>query len=335
MEDLLALFDSLPFLQESGNQRIQFTTQPIPRYEKYRIGKDTLGSPSLLISVEADIPTARPDPIVLEHLTVLHDLKCRVMQSDGNIEEEHYTIIRCLNTTRNLQVYFFRVIGPLISILGRKPSRIEISNAIDTLVELFRAMSKPARKSVQGLWAELFVIAQSSNSHSLAAAWHTLPEDRFDYNDGDQRIEVKSSSNQLRQHYFSVEQLHPPARTRVLVASLFVERIEGGTSLQELIDIVRSQVSDDPDLVLHVDQVIGLTLGENWRNGLEETFDIDLARQSYQLFDSRQIPSVNPDIPPAVREVRFKSDLSGEPPIDYGLYKDAGGIFQAVLPPDC
>jgi hypothetical protein len=332
MDEILALFDSLLPIQEYDNQRFQFTTQAIPNFEQHRIGKDSSGFPCLLISVKADNPAARPDPIILENLTVQHDLRCRVRQSDGNIVEGYFTIIKCLDVSRNLLVFFFRLLTPLIQSLGTNPSRSEVSNAVNTLVELFRALLRPARKTVQGLWAELYIIARSSNPQLLAAAWHTLPEDRFDFNEGDQRIEVKSNSNQLRQHYFSLDQLYPPGGARVLIASLFVVPIQGGTSLQALVDIVRNLVSEDPELVLQVDLKIGLILGENWRNGLSEKFDFKLASESYQLFESQQIPSVNPDISIDVSEVRFKSDLSRTPRIDYEQFRDVGGIFQAALP---
>ena len=98
---------------------------------------------------------------------------------------------------------------------------------MDRLIELFRAMTTPSRKSVQGLWAELFLIAQSRQPTILVDAWHMLPEDRYDFAMDDQRIEVKSFSGSLRQHHFSLEQLQPPEGVKTLIASMLVEGFTG------------------------------------------------------------------------------------------------------------
>ena len=50
----------------------------------------------------------------------------------------------------------------------------------------------------------------------------------------DQRIEVKSVLGRNRQHYFSLEQLHPPEGVRALVASVFIERSQAGVSITDL-----------------------------------------------------------------------------------------------------
>lgn len=72
---------------------------------------------------------------------------------------------------------------------------------MNQLIELFRAIAKPARKSLQGLWAELFLISQACQPAILVDAWHTAPEDSYDFAVDNQRIEVKSFSGQICQHH--------------------------------------------------------------------------------------------------------------------------------------
>ena len=102
------------------------------------------------------------------------------------------------------------------------------------LIELFRAMSEPPRKSVQGLWAELFVISRSHHPSILIDAWHTMIEDQYDFAMGNQRIEIKSFSGDVRNHHFSLEQLHPPTGVIALVGSILVARSQAGESLHDL-----------------------------------------------------------------------------------------------------
>jgi hypothetical protein len=192
-------------------------------------------------------------------------------------------------------------------------------------------MKDSPKKSIQGLWAELFMIARARNPHVMLNAWHATPEDRYDFNQGEQRLEVKSSSMRIRQHHFSLEQLHYLEGTKVLIASIFIERAGAGTSAFDLMEQIHSRIINNPDILLHMDRVVGLTLGKNWRHALQERFDQELAEKSVAFFESSTIPTVNPSLPLGVSEVRFKSDLTTSPTINLASYRALGGLFQAAL----
>jgi hypothetical protein len=331
MLNLVAIFDSLKPPDTSTGTPARFSAQPIPDYEQHRLGKSMHGMPSLLISVRDPLAAERPAPIILEHLNVQYDIDCRISLPDGHIEADQFTIVSCTVLDKALHIYFLRVIGTIVVSLGPTPSRLDVARAIDTLVELFRTLTEKPRKSIQGLWAELFLIARTRETAKMVDAWHVTPEDRYDFSAGSQRIEVKSTSGRVRQHHFTLEQLCPPANTQVLVASMFVEYAGAGTSLGELAEKVRSRISETPSLLLHLDQIISATLGENWRDALEDRFDSELAEDTLAFFEVSTIPAVNRDIPFGVSNVHFKSDLSGCPPINVPQFRALGGLFQAAL----
>lgn len=331
MIDLITLFDSLQPPSVSGVEEARFSAYPIPNYEQHRLGKNAKGEPAILISVTETSYPKGSSPVVLEHLTVQHNVDCLISHAHGTLEKGKFTVLRCAGADRVLQVYFLRVASALIVSLGSTPSQSDVTKAIERLVELFRAMSQPPRKSVQGLWAELFLIVYVRNSRVMVKAWHAMPEDRYDFSEGEQRIEVKSTASRVRQHHFSLEQLNPPSGTSVLVASLFVERSGAGVSAMDLADEARLRLSGDIDLLLHLDRVISLTLGNSWRYALEDRFDRSLAEQSLAFFETKVIPSVCPDLPIGVSDVHFKSDLTGKPTIDLQKYKAKGGLFLAAL----
>ena len=85
-------------------------------------------------------------------------------------------------------------------------------------------MTDSPTNTVNGLWSELFLIENSTNPKELINYWHNLPEEKFDFNAGKERIEVKSSSSFERKHIFSAEQLNPPSDTQVLIASVFLKQ---------------------------------------------------------------------------------------------------------------
>ena len=64
---------------------------------------------------------------------------------------------------------------------------------IEKLINLFTKFSKPALKTIQGLWAELLIIEQSKNPDYLIQSWHSSTTDKYDFNDGIDKIEVKST----------------------------------------------------------------------------------------------------------------------------------------------
>lgn len=192
-------------------------------------------------------------------------------------------------------------------------------------------MSQPARKTVQGLWAELFIIARSGMPAALIRSWHMMPDGCYDFSFGNQRIEVKSASGRIRLHHFTLEQLHPPAGTTLLVASVFVERAGGGVSMISLVEEIRKQVNDDPELLLQLETTVAATLGENWRAAVDDRFDRQLAEDSLQFYESNAIPSVSPNMPVGVSDVRFKSDLTDVAPAVPTTYRALGGLFGAAL----
>ena len=332
MLTLIETFDSLKAPRVGEGEGLRFMALPIPGHEQHRIGKDVHGAPVLLISVSDELGRGWLAPIVLEHLTVQHDLACRVSHPDGATDEERFTVVRCTGADSALHTYFLRVASAIVSLLGPAPSPADITRAVDKLVELFRTLSVTPRKSVQGLWAELLLISVAHDAAALVRAWHVLPEDRYDFSAGSHRIEVKSTAGETRQHYFALEQLHPPPETQVLVASLLVERAGAGISLGELAAEARSKVGSDPQLLLHVDRIVTLTLGSGWRHAQEERFDRDLATKSLAFFEPAAIPQIGgSNVPPGVSNVRFMADLTGVAPIDLREYRGVGGLFRAAL----
>ena len=184
---------------------------------------------------------------------------------------------------------------------------------------------------MQGLWAELFLISQARQSDILVDAWHTVPEDRYDFAMDDQRIEVKSFSGNVRLHHFSLEQLHPPTCVKALVTSISVENSQAGASIGDLREKIQTRLSSNFDSLLHIDKVIALTLGDAWQQASNARFDEMLAEESLVFYETSKIPSVNPNLPTGVSEVRFRSDLTAIAPAKSSLYYTEGGIFGAVL----
>ena len=330
MLNLIALFQSIkPVAADTSEDR--FSTILIPGHEPHRLGKDALDRPLLLISIP-DVRSQRQlAPIELEHLTVMYDMNCRISRSDGIFEEEQFTVVYCIGEDTILQDYFLKVASTIVVSLDNQPTQSNVAHIVNRLIELFQAMASAPRKSVRGLWAELFLISKTSQPTILIDAWHTIPEDRYDFAMDNQRIEVKSFTGNIRLHHFSLEQLHPPEGVKVLVASVFVESSQAGESITDLREKIQIHLGSNLDSLLHIDRVIALTLGNAWQQASNVRFDERLAEESLTFYETSKIPSVNPDLPVGVSEVRFRSDLTEIEPTENSLHRIEGGIFGAAL----
>lgn len=330
MLNLIELFQSVKSISALADED-RFSTTLIPDCKAHRLGKDAQGRPLLLISVVDAGNQRQHDPLVLEHLTVMYNQNCRISCIDGTFEDRRFTFVCCTTEDTTLQAYFLRVASAIVMSLKEQPTQSDVTHAINQLIELFRAMTRPPRKDVQGLWAELFLIAQSAQPAILVNAWHTLPEDRYDFAMEDQRIEVKSFSGSIRQHHFSLEQLHPPEGLVTLVASVLVEHSQAGESISDLREKIQVHLGGDSNLLLRLDKVIALTLGNSWEQADEVYFDQKLAIESLAFYEAAAIPSVNPNLPLGVSGVHFRSDLTGIPTVEISRYDAEDGLFHAAL----
>jgi hypothetical protein len=215
-----------------------------------------------------------------------------------------------------LQEHFLLVAGALIGATPPNPQPDMVATAIETMAELFRALQAPARESVQGLWAEVLLIAESRVPATMANAWRVATDDRFDFSSRGARVEVKSARGNERVHHFSLEQLRPPPGTRALVASIRVEHAGAGTALEDLLAELRVALAGTPDVLLRLESIVVTTLGSTFRTAVTERFDRETARTSLAYYRVEDIPSIRETPPPGVTDVHFRSNLESVPRVD-------------------
>jgi Putative PD-(D/E)XK family member, (DUF4420) len=328
---LSELFESLP-LPAADGELPSFSTVVIGS-GPHRLGKDTRGAPALLVTLPVVTGGGALPPVDLEHIAVQHGVKCRLWRPGTEPEAATVTVVRCREAERVLREYFLSVIEGVLPLLGPAPSEARVREVVAALIELFRALELPSRKSIQGLWGELYVIVQATDVPALVGAWHASPEEPYDFIGAAQRIEVKSASGGDRCHHFTLVQLHPPVGTLAVIASLFVERAGGGVSVRELLDRARVRLSAHPDLAMRLDHIVAASLGQSWKRGLAECFDWERAQESLAFFDAGGIPSIRPaDVPEGVSDVRFRSGLVGVRPLVEAMMRERGGLLHAALP---
>ena len=294
-------------VSQSAEGDLRYLVKSIPNFESHYFGRTNLGAPCLLLSA---IDSSIKAPIRLAAIEVSFAIPCKFTLTSGKEKTETLTAIVCTTDDEIVRGYFAHVCELILHIVGASPSLQEIVEAVRRLVDLFQRLSAPARRSVIGLFGELYVIYSANSPKEAVEAWRSSTDDRFDFSVDDVRMEVKASSTRQRVHNFSLEQCIPPQNTDGVLISLFVEASGGGMSLLDLIERVEEQLGGDADLLLKVQETVAEGIGETASAALSMRFDESLAKSSLNVYELESIPAVREQLPPEVSQVKFRSDLS-------------------------
>lgn len=325
--NLIDLFDRLTI--PNGNEKT-FNAIQIPEYSNYRIAVDSEGDPIILLSVTDAVKSIALKNFRLKYLQLEQNIECKIIEA-GKISHKTFTVITFTSTERNLQEYFLRITETLIKILGNKPTHQQLIESLNKYVEVFRALTDTPTNTVHGLWSELFIIDNSEKPATLLNYWHSIPEEKFDFNSGEEKIEVKSNSNFERVHFFSSEQLNLPVGSNVLIASVFIRQNNTGQNIQQLVDSITIKIRNEINLTDKLNNIVCKTLGNSLEQSIKIKFDYKIAKDSLLFYNYQDISKIEEIyIPSEVSEVRYKSDLSNITPIDLEHIKKSGNLFKGL-----
>ncbi len=306
MPSLLQAFEELPESNSTSQGSAVYRTFPVVSKGPVLVAKTAQGNACLLVRT---VTTAGglPPPMRLENLIVQHALtgKVHVQQS---IEEGIFTLIALGAHDRALVAVFFRFAQVLAQQLPSQPTASEVATQIQGLVELLQHLRKPSTKTVQGLWAELLVMDTRLDPERWISAWHVDPMGLHDFILGENRVEVKSSSGQVRQHRFSHNQLSAPVGSSLSIASVLVERSGQGLSVFDLSERLHSRLTPNASFVL--DSTIAATLGLDFHKAREIRFDSESAQASLLFFSLAVVPRLTEMVSVRISDVSYAVRLN-------------------------
>lgn len=305
---LVQIYEGLLRAPSTETDMPLYSAAAVPGCSGHYVGKDRDETACILL--ETTNANARERAAIrLENLAVQFGIRCRVKSGDEE-REGAFTVIQCRSAEPELIRYFFLVGETLLRLLGGDPTEASVARAVNRLALVFQKLQKPSTRSVAGLFGELFLISRSSRPADTLSVWRMTDTSRFDFSAGDFRIDVKASMGRARTHVFSYEQCNPPPSTIALVASVMLERVRAGTTLQELIVEIEVAVSGDIELMMRLHDTVAESLGTGLREAMAVSFDLRLATASLEFFDLREIPGIRGALPVGVSDVHFRSDLS-------------------------
>jgi hypothetical protein len=299
-DDVVTVFDAL--VRPPRNERDRTYAASTG---DWRIAKSAEGLAALLVRS----PAVTRAPIVTRHLRADFGARCRVREGDGE-SEEIVTIIECTSTDPEVVRYFLLSMSATLSSLS-SPSPLQLGSAVDTLIEVFRAMSRGARTSIQGLWGELFLIAYGADPALLVDGWHVTPNDR---------------------HRISRDQLQVPSEVELVLASLQVESSAAGATITDLVDHAVARLASTGEHRFRLLTGVADALGAEWNAAGHQRYDLASARDSLRFYAADTVPTILEPIPTAVSDVRFTVDLTKVVPVETSSLTSAEGLFAASLP---
>lgn len=317
MIDLFKIFERL----RKNNSSILDTVlvEGIPDRLHHKIGISKKGLPIFFIATKDTIETAMD--INLKLIQVEYQKNCELISPKGDLNEGIYTIVSLKSASEEMTKYFINTVYYLINQLDLNPSFAQIKAELNNLVDLYRSLSKPPKKTIQGLWTELLFIEQGKNIEYLINSWHQSKNDRYDFNDGIDKIEIKSTSKNERIHRFSLKQLEEVKDVLVIIGSTFTIETGKGFSANDLIESIKVKIKDD-SLMLKIYNVVSETMGEEFERIYDIHFDYYLALSSIQYFDVREIPKIKGEaISPSITNVKYDCNLSNIDTIETRVVK--------------
>lgn len=307
MKTVYKIFQELR--NESPVNGDSFVIASLPSMKNHKIGITSNGKPIFFIKCDNTTKSKTLDTN-LEFISVQFNRQCQLINKNKKIEEGIYTIILLKTDVEYLQEYFLKIVCVLLNNVSDKPLLKDLKIEIDKLINLFSKFTKPPLKTIQGLWAELLIIEQSKNPDYLIQTWHNSSFDKYDFNDGIDKIEVKSTTKSRRIHSFSIEQLTPNYSSQLLIASVFTIETGTGTNVSDLVEKIEVRIKHK-NLIFRLNELVALTLGKDFEKSFDVFFDYQFALDSMQFYQSFDIPTINQNnIPPNIMNVRFDCDLS-------------------------
>jgi hypothetical protein len=278
----------------------------IPKITHHKLGISDKGLPVFFILC-ADSNEKLVDSD-LELIRVEFNRVCELEEKNRKLQGI-YAIISLKSDTLEIRNYFLDIVYLMLLNLPKKMKMKDLRIEIAKLMSLFSRLVEPPKKTVQGLWAELLVIEQASNPEYLVDSWHVNMNDRYDFNDGIDKIEVKSTLKDRRIHSFSLEQANPNSSSDLLLASVMMMESGIGKNVFDLLMLIELKLSREKSYKLRMS--IADVLGHEFEKAQEVHFDYQYAKDNLSFFERKNLPNLGLEtVPSEFTNIRFDCDLT-------------------------
>jgi hypothetical protein len=188
-----------------------------------------------------------------------------------------------------------------------------LTSRLTDLLQLLQGSQAVPATAVKGLWAEIWLIANSADPERLCGAWQDLKQAKVDFYLGSTFIVVKCHEGAQRLHHFRLDQLLMKS-DETYVVSVCVAASPTGNSIRDLISKFEKLVSED--MRFKVWSGVAAVLGPDFEVAFDYSFEI-LDEAPAIALPAIRVPRPIVD-DRGVRDVTFVADLS-DAALEFGM----------------
>ncbi len=304
---LYNLLDSLePKPIKSGAENAVVISKPF----KVLISKNEYGHPSIFFKTTS---TRLPSSSDLKHLIVEIGHEYNLILANKEKLCDTFSKITLTSADPELLSIFSSCISSLINLIDIPTTDVIFDKEFSKLIEIFRSLESTPRKTIRGLWAELFLILESSSVESAMKYWHDSTNAKYDFTDKKFHVEVKSTTSNIREHTFSLAQAHTQNKDTCVIASVLLEENHKGANIKDLVTKIKNKLTHFPELQMKLDTQVTSLLGADFLKSNSHRFSISYARQHLKFCNLDAIPKIDASYldDPQISEIKFKSNIEG------------------------
>ena len=275
----------------------------------HRLGKNYKGQPSILINTKKNNESVAPYRGM--SIRLKFNINCKIHEEN---EKQNYTILSCISNDEQIIKIFLDICQTTISQLGKEPTPKEISEKTQMLIDLFKEMPNKL-SSIVGLWGELFLIASSKNITKCLEAWHQHAEDKYDFYDNNEALEVKCTTQTDRKHKFKHDQLVSNLKDHYVASIMISDDPNKGLSVVDLYEDIKKRCKLD-NLNNKLKKIFFKIVGKTPYEELNEyRYSFDYSKKNLMYYKLKDISTlVNKD--DSVTDISYKVDLSRKKNVD-------------------
>jgi hypothetical protein len=222
--------------------------------------------------------------------------------SDGNRTTFSGSFLIFRNLSRASEIVLDSIVA---AVLGSSDLNV-VTQLVNDFINLFTKKVGLTVEEIKGFFGELAVLEMSKSPIDLIACWHESTNERFDFNSGPDRLEVKISFSPTRVHHFSSSQLPAPRGVNVQIVSMMSQLVPNGIAIFDLYQSLRQRL--DSIGAMKLDSLFTKFVSRDEPLCESLLFDYDMAKGSIAIYDSDTIP--RPVMAPGVISASWESELT-------------------------
>ena len=282
----------------------KYIVEKIQIKKEHYIAKSLTNKPVILFKVKDN--NVISERINLLELWRVNDTNTyETIGKNNQITKDQYTVLEFFSDNVNEQSAFLKIINQIIDDLESITSNKTLSKYLFTLKSIF-IEKKNNTKGLQGLWSELFVIDNTSNTlEALTSYQSEKARDIWDFYSLDKAVEIKSSKNNSRIHRFKYQQLHSES-DKIFIVSIIAKKVIDGCSLEELINKIKEKI-DDKYLIFKLDTIVDMIIEKT--DVTKTKFDYQTAQKSLLIYENVDVPRIT-EAKEGIHNIEYSVDMS-------------------------